>query len=159
MSNWHDPTHSGGSIFVNKQNLLFAMPLISVCSIYAYFKFVPLNIGLSLIGAGIVIYKTVTGIKSHAVDKKEKKIANMDESFLEELAADELQKEKTDKKKEAKKKQKAGNKAKSRIAAEKKKAKAKANKNGGGNRNEEEDDDDDTDVSTFVTRKSNKKRN
>eukprot|EP01083_Nonionella_stella_P043195 116556_1 len=157
MSSWHDPTHSGGSIFVNKQNLLFAMPLISVCSIYAYFKFVPLNIGLSLIGAGIVIYKTVSGIKSHAIEKKEKKIANMDESFLEELAADELQKEKSDKKKEAKKKQKAGNKAKSRIAAEKKKA--NRDKNGGNRNNDEDDDDDDTDVSAFVTRKSNKKRN
>jgi len=159
MSSWHDPTHSGGSIFVNKQNLLFAMPLISVCSIYAYFKFVPLNIGLSLIGAGIVIYKTVSGIKSHAVEKKEKKIANMDESFLEELAADELQKEKIEKKKELKKKQKAGNKAKSRIAAEKKKANKMNGGGGGNNRNEDEDDDDDTDVSAFVARKSNKKRN
>ena len=60
---WHDASHSGVSIFLNKENLVFAMPLISVCGVYAYFKFLPLNLSLSIIGAGIVIYKLKSTIQ------------------------------------------------------------------------------------------------
>lgn len=31
---WHDPTHTGGAIFVNKENLAFALPLIALCVAY-----------------------------------------------------------------------------------------------------------------------------
>mmetsp|Transcript_8806 Transcript_8806/g.12934 ORF Transcript_8806/g.12934 Transcript_8806/m.12934 type:complete len:155 (+) Transcript_8806:166-630(+) len=151
---WHDPNHTGGAIFVNKENLLFALPLILLCSAYAYFILVPLNIGLSLIGAVIVIYRLTSGIKTRAIDKKEEKIANLDENLLKELAADEMLQEEIAKKQAAKKKSKAGNKAKQRIAAQKKKEKSRNKSNGGG---DDDDDDDDGDLSTFV-KKSNKKR-
>lgn len=151
---WHDASHTGFSVFINKENLAFSLPLIAVCSIYAYFKYVPLNLGLSIIGAGIVIYKAASSIKARAIEKKEFKIANLDEKFLQELAADELEKEKSDKQKAAKKKQKADNKVLQRIAAEKKKFKT-----GGTTSKVEEEEEDDEDVSAFVKKNRNKKRN
>ena len=33
-STWHDATHTGSSIFINKENLLFSLPLIAVCTTY-----------------------------------------------------------------------------------------------------------------------------
>jgi len=146
---WHDPSHTGSSIFVNMENFVFALPLISLCSLYAYFKFVPLNIGLSLIGAGIVLYKATTGIKNRAIEKKEEKIANLDENLLRELAADEMIKEERQKKAAAKKKNKADIKAKQRIAAQKKQE----------TRAGRDEDDDDGDLATFVRKSNGKKRN
>lgn len=105
---------------------------------------VPLNIALSIIGAGIVLYKASSSIKAQAINKKEEKIANLDESFLQELAADDLLKEDQLKKAAAKKKSKAQSKATQRIAAQKKKEKIV----------EQDDDDDDGDLSTFVSRKN-----
>lgn len=159
---WHDASHTGVAVFINKENFVFSLPLICVCTIYAYFKYVPLNFGLSVIGAGIVIYKAKTSLKARAVEKKEEKIANLDESLLEELAADEINKEKQEKSRVAKKKLKAENKARQRIAAEKKKFKNKG-KNGSNNKNisNDDEDNDEEDVSTFVrgNRGGNKKRN
>jgi hypothetical protein len=79
-----------------------------------------------------------------AINKKEEKIANLDESFLQELAADDLLKEDQLKKAAAKKKSKAQSKATQRIVAQKKKEKIV----------EQDDDDDDGDLSTFVSRKN-----
>ena len=91
-----------------------------------------------------------------AIEKKEEKIANLDEKFLQELAADELAKEKLDKQRAAKKKQKADNKVLQRIAAEKKKYK-NGNKSKG---DENDEDDEDEDVSAFVKKnRGSKKRN
>eukprot|EP01083_Nonionella_stella_P020253 56149_1 len=155
---WHDASHTGVNVFVNKENLVFSLPLISVCSIYAYFKYIPLNFGLSVIGAGIVIYKVTTSLKARAIEKKEEKIANLDESLLQELAADEINREQQEKQKAAKKKLKADNKARQRIAAEKKKS-----QNGKKSSSQEDNDDDDggaEDVSAFVRgNRGGKKRN
>lgn len=148
---WHDPNHTGSSIFINQENLVFALPLIILCSLYAYFKFVPLNIGLSLIGAGIVLYKATTGIKNRAIEKKEEKIANLDENLLKELAADEMQQEERQMKAAAKKKNKAGIKARQRLAAQKKKEKYSSAP--------DENDDDEGDAATFVRKSNGKKRN
>mmetsp|Transcript_16990 Transcript_16990/g.20750 ORF Transcript_16990/g.20750 Transcript_16990/m.20750 type:complete len:151 (+) Transcript_16990:98-550(+) len=147
---WHDASHTGFSIFLNKENLVFSMPLICVCTVYAYVKYLPLNLGLSVIGAGIVIYKVSSYLKTRAIEKKEEKIANLDESLLEDLAADEINKEKEDKQKAAKKKVKEQNKVRQRIAAEKKK---QINRGTAA----KEDDDDNEDISTFVKAKGKKK--
>mmetsp|Transcript_19453 Transcript_19453/g.24498 ORF Transcript_19453/g.24498 Transcript_19453/m.24498 type:complete len:156 (+) Transcript_19453:101-568(+) len=153
---WHDASHTGVSIFINKENLVFALPLISICTIYAYFKYVPLNLGLSIIGAGIVIYKVTSSLKTRAIEKKEEKIANLDESLLKELAADEINREKEEKQRAAKKKLKAENRARQRIAAEKKKYSNGSKKQ----EEEEEENDDGEDISTFAQgNRRNKKRN
>lgn len=91
--------------------------------------------------------------KIGAVEKKEEKIANLDENFLKELAADELAKEEQQKKAAEKKKQKAKSKAVQRIAAQKKKDKKEAATAGA------DDDDDDTDLSTFVNKNRKTKKN
>jgi hypothetical protein len=31
---WHDSSHTGTAIFINKQNLAFALPLIILCATY-----------------------------------------------------------------------------------------------------------------------------
>lgn len=92
-------------------------------------------------------------LKIGAVEKKEEKIANLDENFLKELAADELAKEEQQKKAAEKKKQKAKSKAAQRIAAQKKKDKKEAATAGA------DDDDDDTDLSTFVNKSRKTKKN
>eukprot|EP00979_Chaetoceros_neogracilis_P005976 scaffold1174_cov281-Chaetoceros_neogracile.AAC.7 len=75
-----------------------------------------------------------------AVNKKEEKIASLDDSFLQELAADDLRKEEHQKKSAAKKKSKAESKARQRIAAQNKKHKTVV----------QDEDEDDGDLSTFV---------
>jgi hypothetical protein len=154
---WHDGSHAGVNIFVNKENFAFALPLISLCSIYAYFKYVPLHVGLSIIGTGIVFYKVTSSVKTRAIERKEEKIANLDESLLKELAADEIEKSEREKQKAANKKAKAQTKALQRLAAEKKKAASKKSNN---NKKVNDDEEDAQDMATFVQGgKSGKKRN
>lgn len=88
-----------------------------------------------------------------AIEKKEEKIANLDESFMQELAADEINKERQEKQKAAKRKAKAGNKALQRIAAEKKKFTTKQN-------DQVEEEEEEEDISTFAkSNRGTKKRN
>jgi preprotein translocase subunit SecF len=148
-ASWHDPNNTGGSIFFNKQNVVFTLPLVAICAVYAYFKFIPLHVGLSIIGGAIVIFKIHSSIQTHKIEKQEEKIAKLDDSFLKELAADELMKEEKEKQKAAKKKVKADAKAKQRIAATKKKEKQQ-------NQNQNDDDEDDADYAAFV--KGSKKK-
>lgn len=110
---------------------------------------IPLHIGLSIIGALIVMYKIYSSIKTRKIEKQEEKIAKMDDSFLKELAADELMKEEKQKEKATKKKDKAEAKAKQRIAANKKKERQQMQINN-------DDDDDEADYSAFL--KGNKKK-
>ncbi len=36
---WHDPSHTGTAVFINKENFVFALPLILLCTIYvSHFK-------------------------------------------------------------------------------------------------------------------------
>ena len=88
-------------------------------------------------------------IISGAIEKKEERIANLDENLLRELAADEMINEEREKKAAAKKKNKANIKAKQRIAAQKK----QETKTG------RDEDDEDGDLATFVRKSNGKKRN
>lgn len=96
-----------------------------------------------------MIFKVYSSIQTHKIEKQEEKIAKLDDSFLKELAADELMKEEKEKQKAAKKKGKADAKAKQRIAATKKKERQQ-------NQNQNDDDEDDTDYAAFV--KGSKKK-
>lgn len=96
-----------------------------------------------------MIFKIHSSIQTHKIEKQEEKIAKLDDSFLKELAADELMKEERERQKAAKKKVKADTKAKQRIAATKKKEKQQ-------NPNQNDDDEDDTDYTAFV--KGSKKK-
>jgi hypothetical protein len=93
----------------------------------------------------LIILKSFPG----AIEKKEEKIANLDENLLRELAADEMIKEERQKKAAAKKKNKADIKARQRIAAQKKQE----------TRTGRDEDDDDGDLATFVRKSNGKKRN
>jgi len=86
-----------------------------------------------------IIYITGKG----AIERKEEKIASLDEDLLKELAADELLKKERQEQKEAKKQKKAGEKIRQRIAAEKR-AKATFTET------LEEEDDDVGDYTTFA---------
>lgn len=142
---YHDGSHTGFAIFLNKQNLAFALPLISLCTVYAFFNYVPLPIALTIIGTITVLYKIISSIKSRAIEKKEEKIASLDESLLKELAADEVDEREKQAQKSAKKQKKADDKLRQRIKAEKK---ASAKKTG--NKAVDDDDDDVEDISTFA---------
>lgn len=166
---WHDSSHTGTAIFINKQNLAFALPLILLCAIYAYFKLVPVKIAWSLIAGAIVLYKVTTGMEARAIDKREEKIAQMDSDFLRELAADELLQEEQEKQEASRKKTKAEKMVRKRIAAEKKMEKSNSNsnsnkvgdthgKNAQGDHQEEEEEDD-GDLATFVQKSRVKKKN
>ena len=171
----------------------------------AFFKYVPTQIGLSIVGAGIVLYKLTTSIKnrewyfpflksyifikwtlflpqssiifnlcalgikscpmlrfiikyifdnSGAIERKEEKIANLDESLLRELAADDLEKEAKEAQKQLKKKTKAENKARQRIKAQKKEENRRTN----GSVKTNEDEDDNLNVSSFANNNGKPKR-
>ena len=142
---YHDSSHTGVSIFVNRENLALSLPLISLCSIYAFFKFVPLNIGLSIIGLGALAYKITSSLRARAVEKKEQKIASLDEGLLKELAADELKQREKEAQKLAKKQRKNDDKVRLRLKAEKKAGTNQAS--------HDDDDEEDEDVSTFAKKK------
>lgn len=160
---WHDPSHTGTAIFVNKQNLAFALPLITLCAGYAYFNLVPVKIAWSFIAVGLVLYKVTSSMQARAIDKREEKISKMDNDFLRELAADELLQEEENKKAATRKKAQIESKVRKRIAAEKKMEKAsginnKKSDNGGGDEDEEEDVNDVGNLAAFVQKQSGKKK-
>jgi len=140
---YHDGSHTGFSIFFNKENFVFSLPLISLCTIYSFFRFIPLQLGVPFLGSIVFFYKITSTIKARAIERKEEKIASLDEDLLKELAADELLKKERQKQKEAKKQKKAGEKIRQRIAAEKR-AKATFTET------LEEEDDDVGDYTTFA---------
>mmetsp|Transcript_17849 Transcript_17849/g.25234 ORF Transcript_17849/g.25234 Transcript_17849/m.25234 type:complete len:151 (-) Transcript_17849:519-971(-) len=146
---YHDGSHTGMKIFLNKENLAFALPLISLCSTYAFFKYIPLEYGLPALGSVVFFYKLVSSIKARAIEKKEEKIASLDEDLLKELAADDLMNEERNKQKATKKKKKADDKVRQRLAAEKKKYEQSK---------DDEEDDDDADYGTFAKGKNGKKK-
>jgi hypothetical protein len=90
---------------------------------------------------------------SGAIERKEEKIANLDESLLKELAADDLEREEKEAQKLLKNKSKAQNKARQRIKAQKKADNKKAN---GSATNDDEDDD--LNVSSFAKSNGKPKR-
>jgi len=125
-----------GNIFLTTENLAFSLPLLLVCGTYAFFKFVPLQYGIPVLGGLALVIRMQSQIQSQRDDK----LKNMDDKAMEDLA-NELQGEQ-ESDKDAKKKLTAKKRAQveQRLAAERKKyAKQKNNKKG----NTEDDDGDD----------------
>uniref|UniRef100_A0A7S2R948 Uncharacterized protein n=1 Tax=Eucampia antarctica TaxID=49252 RepID=A0A7S2R948_9STRA len=113
-------TNPNGNIFFTRENLVLSLPLITLCTSYAYFKFIPLDIGLPILSGLYILYKIYSSLRYRAIEKKEQKIANLDEALLKELAADEFEEEEKNTKKNVKKQNQKTEKARQRLAAGKK---------------------------------------
>ncbi|VEU43197.1 unnamed protein product [Pseudo-nitzschia multistriata] len=130
------------------------MPLILVCSTYAYFKIVPLKYGVPILVGVFVILQ----IRGQVKTLREKKIENMDESDMNDLAL-ELEDDAEDKKKkeeEARKLEKKKARLAERLAAEERKAEKAAKRNQG--KKKSGDDDDEGDVTVFAKGSRNQKK-
>eukprot|EP00536_Pseudo-nitzschia_multiseries_P000648 jgi/Psemu1/300246/fgenesh1_kg.8_\ len=144
-----------GNIFLTTENLAFAMPLIVVCSTYAYFKIVPLKYGIPIL-AGVFVFFQVQG---QVKTLREKKIENMDESDINDLAMEfEGDEDDSKKKKEEEKLQKKKARLAERLAAEQRKAEKAAKRNQGKKKKSDDDDDDDADMAVFAKGSRNMKK-
>mmetsp|Transcript_13477 Transcript_13477/g.37914 ORF Transcript_13477/g.37914 Transcript_13477/m.37914 type:complete len:154 (+) Transcript_13477:133-594(+) len=142
-----------GNIFLTTENLAFAMPLIFVCSTYAYFKIVPLKYGIPLLAVVFVMFH----VKGQVKTLREKKIENMDESDINDLALEfEDDKDDNRKKEEEKKLEKKKARLAERLAAEQRKEEKAAKRNQG--KKKKDDDDDDGDVAVFAKGYRNQKK-
>jgi len=142
---------SQGNIFLTTENLAFSMPLLLVCGSYAYFKYIPLHIGLPILGGIFILYQISSQLKT----QRDKKITNMDDKAMQDLALElEGEDEKASDDTEAKKLAKKKAAIQRRLAAEAK----KESKKKGGKKKSDDDDEDDVALDTFV-KKSDKKKN
>uniref|UniRef100_A0A6U3A6B6 Uncharacterized protein n=1 Tax=Entomoneis paludosa TaxID=265537 RepID=A0A6U3A6B6_9STRA len=136
-----------GNVFLTWENLAFAMPLISVCAVYAFFKFIPLPIALAILLVLLIAYQ----IRVQMVAQRNERLEKMDDQAIQDLIQqDEADKsgssELTPQQKAALKKKRA---VQARLAKEqKKKSKGKTTE-----ADEAEDDVDDADLSSFVKKK------
>mmetsp|Transcript_19874 Transcript_19874/g.24530 ORF Transcript_19874/g.24530 Transcript_19874/m.24530 type:complete len:140 (-) Transcript_19874:170-589(-) len=138
---------SNGNIFFTKDNLVLSLPLIGVCTSYAFFKFVPLPIGVPLIvGAGLVLHLRS---KFHA-RRIEQSVSEIDDNIINELSADDDRKKAKSKAKLAKKERKANERLKQRLSVEK-----KLERQGGG---DDDEDEDDALLDSFAKRNGKKKK-
>mmetsp|Transcript_4680 Transcript_4680/g.5630 ORF Transcript_4680/g.5630 Transcript_4680/m.5630 type:complete len:141 (+) Transcript_4680:146-568(+) len=122
-----------GNIFLTTENLAFSLPLIAVCTTYAYFKYVPLEYGLPILGGLFVIYMISQKLQA----RKAEKLQNLDESMVKDLVGEDDQAAK----KKLTKAQKAEQKKKQQLAQ-----RLKAEKKAGNNAAQDDDDDDDDDA-------------
>eukprot|EP00578_Thalassiosira_sp_NH16_P008106 CAMPEP_0181107318 /NCGR_PEP_ID=MMETSP1071-20121207/17024_1 /TAXON_ID=35127 /ORGANISM="Thalassiosira sp., Strain NH16" /LENGTH=135 /DNA_ID=CAMNT_0023190829 /DNA_START=45 /DNA_END=452 /DNA_ORIENTATION=+ len=133
------------NIFFTEENLVLASPLLAVCSTYAFFRFIPLKIGLPFIGTlSLLIQARAKLIASRSTDE------HIDKTFVKDLVSDEdallAQKEA----KAEKKQRKADIKLRERLKAERKRA-------SNGNK-ENVDDDDDGEMMVKFAKGSRKKK-
>jgi len=106
-----------GGIFFNQENLILSLPLISVCTIYAFFKYVPLQFGVpAVIGVGF-FFQLRARILARRAEKAQNEI---DESLVKDLTADEDRAKAKAEAKATKKQNKAQEQLRQRLAAEKK---------------------------------------
>ncbi|GMH62610.1 hypothetical protein TrRE_jg2452 [Triparma retinervis] len=149
-------------IFFNKENLQLSLPLIAICTTYAYFKFLPLIVALPLLCVLGLVYRGYLSYKANQrvaiLRSLESDSALASASAISSLMAGEDLKDA----KAASKKEKKKNKKKQKEFM-KRKAEAK---NGGGLQNivsqsgedEESEDDGDFDVARIVKQNSKKGR-
>mmetsp|Transcript_14160 Transcript_14160/g.29293 ORF Transcript_14160/g.29293 Transcript_14160/m.29293 type:complete len:157 (-) Transcript_14160:926-1396(-) len=147
MSSSNTNNNPQGNIFLTSENLAFSMPLILVCSSYAFFKFVPLEYGIPVLAGLVVILQIQSQIKT----LRQKKIENMDDTDIDDLA---LELEGEDDAAESKKKaedlkiQKKKARLAERLAAEARKAEKAAKR--GSKKKSGDEEDDDGDVAIFA---------
>mmetsp|Transcript_17261 Transcript_17261/g.37257 ORF Transcript_17261/g.37257 Transcript_17261/m.37257 type:complete len:136 (-) Transcript_17261:4445-4852(-) len=125
-------------IFFTQENFVLAFPLLAVCSTYAFFKFIPLEIGIPIIGAlSLLIQARAKLIASRSTDE------HIDKTIVKELVSDEDALTAKQEAKAEKKQRKADQRKMERLKAERRKA-ANYNK-------ETADDDDDGEmIAKFV---------
>ncbi|KAI2490042.1 hypothetical protein MHU86_24535 [Fragilaria crotonensis] len=138
------------NVFLTSENLAFSLPLLTVCGAYAYFNYIPLYIGGPiLVGVGLVFL-----VKSQMKALKNKKLQNLDEDFIKDLAGDTEEEAKAKQEAEAAKARKAKAKLEQRLAIEQKKLrqmngeKKKKKKKGADN------DDEDEALEMFIKKKT-----
>lgn len=135
-------------IFFNRDNLILALPLISICSIYAFFRYVPLQFGVPAVIVVGIFFKLRAKVLARRADKAQNEI---DESLVKELSVDQDRAKARTVAKAAKKQLKTQESVRQRLLAEK-----KATARGAGRGAEEADEN----VSTFAKggRKQQKKK-
>mmetsp|Transcript_25791 Transcript_25791/g.36382 ORF Transcript_25791/g.36382 Transcript_25791/m.36382 type:complete len:141 (+) Transcript_25791:138-560(+) len=122
-----------GNIFLTTENLAFSLPLIAVCTTYAYFKYIPLKYGVPILGGLLVIFQISQKLKA----RKAEKLQNLDESMVKDLVGDDDQASK----KKLTKAQKAEQKKKQQLAQ-----RLKAEQKAANNATQDDDDDEDDDA-------------
>lgn len=104
-------------IFFTQENFVLAFPLIAVCSTYAFFRFIPLQIGLPLVGTiSLLIQARAKFIASRSTDE------HIDKTIVQELVSDEDALFAKQEAKASKKQRKADQRRMERLKAERKKA-------------------------------------
>ncbi|KAL3792487.1 hypothetical protein HJC23_008409 [Cyclotella cryptica] len=120
------------NIFFTHENLVLAFPLLAVCTTYAFFKFIPLKVGIPLVGAIALIVQTRNKIiASRSTDE------HIDKTIVRDLVSDEDALAAKQEAKAEKKQRKADQKLRERLKAERKKE---------SNKNEMGDEDEDADI-------------
>jgi len=142
---------SQGNIFLTTENLAFSLPLILICGFYAFFKYVPLYMGVPILGGLFIVYQINAQLKA----QRDKKLTNMDAQAINELAKELEGEDRSSETEDAKAKKLAKKKAaiQHRLAVEARREEKKKGKK----KKSDDDDDDDVALDTFV--KSNKKKN
>lgn len=105
------------NIFFTQDNFVLAFPLIAVCATYSFFKFVPLKIGLPLVGVIALMLQARNKIKENRSTDE-----HIDKTIVKDLVSDEDAITAKLEEKAAKKQRKADEKLRLRLAAERKTA-------------------------------------
>mmetsp|Transcript_5468 Transcript_5468/g.12469 ORF Transcript_5468/g.12469 Transcript_5468/m.12469 type:complete len:136 (+) Transcript_5468:121-528(+) len=104
------------NIFATEENLVLAFPLLAVCSTYAFFKFIPLKIGLPLVGTISLLFQARAKlIASRSTEE------HIDKTIVKDLVSDEDALHAQKEAKAGKKQRKADQKLRERIKAERRK--------------------------------------
>merc|ERR1711957_951675 len=121
------------SIFFTRDNLVLAFPFLAMCSIYAFFRFIPLEIGIPIIGSlSLFIQARAKIIASRSTDE------HIDKTIVKDLVSDEDALLDKIERKAEKKQRRVEQRKMERLKAERKKAL----------HNNKEDDDDDGEMVT-----------
>mmetsp|Transcript_13751 Transcript_13751/g.28043 ORF Transcript_13751/g.28043 Transcript_13751/m.28043 type:complete len:139 (+) Transcript_13751:123-539(+) len=137
------------AIFFTQENFVLASPLIAVCTIYSFFKFIPLKYGVPFLGTLALVIKVRSKIiENRSTDE------HIDRTIVQDLVSDEDAIQAQQEAKALKKQRKADEKLRQRLKAERK---AAAN-NSGGDGGEE---DDEAEITAFAkgSRGKGKKKN
>jgi len=130
------------AIFLNNESLILALPLITLCSVYAFFKYVPLIIG----GPSILFVCLVFWARSKLRERRSAQ--SLSAVMVDDTAFQSLTMTKSKKKKVKQSLGKVNKSEKSIKAAEKKVENVLV----------EDDEDDDVDLSTFANIGKKKKK-
>mmetsp|Transcript_34525 Transcript_34525/g.62126 ORF Transcript_34525/g.62126 Transcript_34525/m.62126 type:complete len:136 (+) Transcript_34525:129-536(+) len=131
------------SIFFTRESFVLAFPLLAVCSIYAFFKFIPLEIGIPIVGISTLLFQARAKlIASRSTDE------HIDQTIVRDLVSGEDALVAQQEAKEEKKQRKLDQRKMERLKAERRKA---AN-----NKRETADDDDDGEMMAKFAKGSRK---